>query len=65
MCEQLRNKEMDMHCLKDVRWRGQGGRFVGIRGTRYKLQWSGNNDGIGAAEISMKEKLCEKVVEIQ
>ena len=35
VCEQLRKKEVDMCCLQDVRWRGQGAQFVGIRRRRY------------------------------
>ena len=64
-CEQLRKREVDMCCLQKVRWRGQGARFVGCRGRRYMLWWSGNNDGIGSIEILVKEELCEKVVEVQ
>ena len=60
MCEQLRKRKVDMCCLQEVRWRGQGARFVGIRSRRYKLWSSENNDGIGVG-ILMKE-LCEKIV---
>ena len=42
------------------RWRGQGARFVGCKGGRYKLGWSGNTDGIGEVGILVKE-LCEKL----
>ena len=48
-----------------VKWRGQGTRFVDIRGRSYKLWWSGNNDGIVGVKNSVKEALCEKVVEVQ
>ena len=51
-----------MCCLQEVRWRGQGARFIGIRSRRCKLWWSGNNDGIGGVGILVKEELCEKVV---
>ena len=34
VCEQLRKREVDMWCVQEVRWRGQGARFVGIRGRR-------------------------------
>ena len=54
-----------MCCLQEVRWRGQGARFVGVRGRKYKLWCSGNNDGIDGVGILVKEELCEKVVEIQ
>ena len=54
-----------MCCLQEVRWRGQGARLVGCRGRRYKLWWSGNNDGIGGVGILVKEGLCEKVLEVR
>ena len=65
MCEQLRRREVDMCYLQQVRSRGQGARFVGCRGKRYKQWWSGNNDGIGGVGILVKEELFEKVVEVQ
>ena len=64
MCEQLRKREVDMCCLQEVGWRGQGARFVDCRGRRSKLWWSGNNNGIGGVGILVKEELCEKVVEV-
>ena len=65
VCEQLRKREVDMCCPQEVRWREQGARFVGCRGMRYKLWWSGNNDGIGGVGILVKEELSEKVVEVR
>ena len=44
VCGKLRKRAVDMCCLQEVRCRGQGARFAGIRGRRYKLWWSGNND---------------------
>ena len=64
MGEQLKRK-VDSCCLQEVRWRGQGARFVVIRGRRYKLWWSGNNDGIGGIGILVKEELFKKAVEVQ
>ena len=48
-----------------VRWRGQGARFLGMKGRRYKLWWSGNSDGTGGVGVLVKEELCEKVVEVR
>ena len=45
MCEELRKRRMDVCCLQGVRWRGPGVPFLGMKGRRYKLQWSGNSDG--------------------
>ena len=64
MCEQLRKKEVDICCLQEVRSREQVTRFVGTRGRRYKLWWPGNNDEIVGVGISVKEELCEEVIEV-
>ena len=67
-CEELRKRRMDVCCLQEVRWRGQGARFMGrrvVKGRRYKLWWSGNSDGTGGVGVLVKEELCEKVVEVR
>ena len=56
---------MDVCSLQEVRWRGQGARFVGVKGRRYKLWWSGNGNGTGGTGILVKEELCEKVIEVR
>ena len=38
---------IDVCCLHEVRWRGQGARMLGIKGKRYKLWRSGKGDGVG------------------
>ena len=53
---------MDVCCLREVRWRGQGAWFMGVKGRRW---WSGNSDGVGGVGVWVKEKLCEKVVEVR
>ena len=58
-------REVDMCCLQEVRWRGQGARLVGCRSRRNKLWWSRNNDGIRGVGILVNEELCEKFVEVQ
>ena len=47
VCEELRKRRVDVCCLQEVRWRGQGARFLGAKGRRYKLWWSGNSEGAG------------------
>lgn len=65
VCEELRKRKVDLCCLQEVRWRGQGSRFLGVKERRYKLWWSGNNVGTGGVGIFLTEELCEKVVEIR
>ena len=31
VCEELRNRKVDVCCLQEVRWRGEGGRFLASR----------------------------------
>ena len=46
VCEELRKRRMDVCCLQEVRWGGQGVWLFGLKDRRYKL-WSGNSDGTG------------------
>ena len=65
MCKQLRKRAVDVSCLQEVRWRGQAARFVSCRGRKYKLGWSGKDDGMGEVGIVVKEELCKKIVEVR
>ena len=31
VCEELRKRRMDVCCLQEVRWRGQGAQFMGVK----------------------------------
>ena len=42
--EELRKRKVDVCCLREVRWRGEGAGFFGVKGRRYKLRWCGNDD---------------------
>ena len=57
-------EEEDECVLSARRWRGQGAWFLGVKGRRYKLWWSGNSDGTGGVGVSVKEELCKKVLEV-
>ena len=65
MCEELRKRKIDVCCIQEVRWKGQGARFVGTSGQRYKLWWSGNDAGFGGVGISVKEEISGNVVEVR
>ena len=62
VCDELRMRMIDVCCLQEVRWRGQGAR---MNGTIYKLWWSGKADGVGDLGVMVKEELCEKVIEVR
>ena len=37
VCEELRKRMIDVYCLLEVRWRGQGSRMLGMNGWRCKM----------------------------
>ena len=65
VCEELRKWRMDVCFLKEVRWRAQGARSMGVKDRRYKLWWSGNSDGTVCVGVLVKEELFEKMVEVR
>ena len=46
---------IDVCCLLEVRWRGQGTRMLGMIGRRYKLWWSGKVGEVGGVGVMVKE----------
>ena len=56
---------IDVCCLQEVRWRGQGARMLGMKGRRYRLWWSGKGDGVGDVGVMVNEELCENVVDVR
>nr|XP_006813171.1 PREDICTED: uncharacterized protein LOC102806937 [Saccoglossus kowalevskii] len=65
ICEELRNRRVDVCCVQEMSWRGEGARMMGVEGRRYKLWWKGNNDELGGVGVLVKEELWEKVVEVR
>ena len=39
--------------------------MLGVKGTRYKLWWSGKGDRVGGVGVMLKEEMCEKLVEVR
>ena len=52
-------------CLQEVRWRGEGARFFGVKGRKYKLRSCENDDKTGGVGILVKYELCENVVKVR
>ena len=64
-CEELQKRMIDVCCLQEVRWRGQGARMLWMKRRRYKVYCYGKRDGVGGVGVIVKEELCEKVVEVR
>ncbi|ESO12129.1 hypothetical protein HELRODRAFT_158569 [Helobdella robusta] len=48
--EELQRRMVDVAALQEIRWKGEGTRFVGAKGERYKLWWKGY-DGTGGVGV--------------
>ncbi|ESO09831.1 hypothetical protein HELRODRAFT_167641 [Helobdella robusta] len=59
--EELQRRMVDVAALQEIRWKGEGTRFVGAKGGRYKLCWKGD-DGTGGVGVMVREELVEKNV---
>ncbi|ESN95636.1 hypothetical protein HELRODRAFT_149394, partial [Helobdella robusta] len=62
--EELQRRMVDVAALQEIRWKGEGTRFVGAKGGRYKLWWKGD-DGTGGVGVMVREELVEKVLEVR
>ena len=60
---ELLRREVGICCIKEVRWRGMGSKFLGSLGRRFKLWWFGKKDKIGNVGILVIEDLCMNFVE--
>ena len=59
VCEELRKRRVDVYCMQEVKWKGQGARFMGTSGRRYKLWSSGNDAGFGGVGILVKDEILK------
>ncbi|ESO00261.1 hypothetical protein HELRODRAFT_176119 [Helobdella robusta] len=59
--EKLQKRLVDVAALQEIRWKGEGTRFVGAKGGRYKL-WRKGDDGTGGVGVMVREELAEKVI---
>ena len=37
VCEEMRERIINVCCMQEVRWRGQSARMLGMKGRRYEL----------------------------
>ena len=64
VAETFSRRRVDIGCLQETRYRGIGTKFVKGKNTRYKLYWSGNNDGSDGVAIMLAEKWVPQVMAV-
>ena len=63
MVDMLGRRNVDICCLQEVRYRGQGTRMFGIK-HKYKFWWSGRRESRNGVGIMVREELVEDVIEV-
>ena len=61
VCEDPSKKRVDVCCMQEVTWKGQGACFVGTLVQRYKLWWSRNDTEFRGVGILVKEEISGNV----
>ena len=56
VCGELRRRMIDMCCLHEVRWSGQGVSILGMKERKYKLWLSGKGDVVSGVRVMVKEE---------
>ena len=63
--ETLSHRKLDVCCIQETRYRGGNSRTIKGKDTRYKLYWSGNDNGTAGVGVFVAEEWIEKVFEVQ
>ncbi|XP_065313843.1 uncharacterized protein LOC135923171 [Gordionus sp. m RMFG-2023] len=61
----LHRRHIDVCCIQETRWKGNGTRMIGKTSEKYKFFWQGGNDGKAGVVVLVAEKLVDKVVEVR
>ncbi|XP_065319037.1 uncharacterized protein LOC135927029 [Gordionus sp. m RMFG-2023] len=57
----LHRRHIDVCCIQETRWKGNGTRMIGKTNEKYKFFWQGGNDGKAGVGVLVAEKLVDKV----
>ena len=61
----LGRRKVDVCCVPETRFKGNGCRFFGDGSERYKLWWSGEITSRGGVGVFVKEEIVKNVIEVE
>ena len=64
VAETLERREIDVCCVQEVGWRGEGARHIDGRSKQFKLFWTGNSSGHGEVGVMVADKWIDKVIAV-
>src|SRR2546425_3005246 len=60
-------RRLDFCCLQEIKWKGDGVKWLGEKGKRYRFFWRGGvgKDGLAGVGVLVAKKWVENVVEVK
>jgi len=65
VAEALSDRKVDVACIQETRWKGNGCKFYEAKGKRYKLFWMGGKERLDGVGIFVAEKWVDGVVSVE
>ena len=62
--ETVSRRGLDLCCLQETRWKKDGVKQIVGKDSRFKMFWSGNDNGTGGVGILLAEEWWERVFEV-
>lgn len=63
--DMLMRRKVNVGCVQEIRWKGEGAKMIKANSVKYKLYWKGGREGLGRVGILLSERIVDKVVEVQ
>ena len=65
MVDMLARRNIDICCVQEVRYKGDGARTFGVNEEKYKLWYSGGREGLYGVGIMVRQELVDNVLKIE
>ena len=65
LVETLERRGIDVCCIQETRWKGEGVRFIKGKDTKYKIFYIGSKEGQAGVAVLIRERWVDKVVEVK
>ena len=61
----LKRRQADICCVQEVRYKNKGSMSIGTEEEKYKLWYSGNEEGTGGVGVLLCQRLVQNVIEVE
>jgi len=61
--DMLMRRKVDVCCVQETRWKGEGVRMIKANNVKYKFYYKGGKEGLGGVGVLISERIVNKVVD--